>query len=137
MQSSPTYQLLADVVLLLHFATVIFVMGGLVAIVIGNFRNWNWVNRPVFRIIHLVVIAVVVLQAWLGRLCPLTILENWLREQAGLASYSGSFIQHWVERVLYYDAPAWVFTVSYTLFALLVVVAWLCFPIRRKTANDR
>lgn len=137
MPSSPPYQLLADIVLLLHLATVLFVIGGLVAIVIGNLRNWRWVNGLTFRITHLVVIAIVVAQAWLGRLCPLTILENWLREQAGQASYRGSFIQHWVETVLYYDAPAWVFTLAYTGFALLVLVAWLCFPLNSKPADDR
>jgi len=135
MQSSPPYQLLADIVLLSHFATVGFVIGGLAAIPIGNFRHWAWVNGLVFRITHLIVIAVVVLQAWLGKLCPLTMLENWLREQAGQPRYDGSFIQHWVERVLYYDAPAWVFTLSYTVFALLVLAASLWFPVAKKPSS--
>ena len=69
-----------------------------------------------------------VAQAWLGRLCPLTVLEMWLRREAGQRGYTGSFIQHWVGEVLYYSAPPWVFAVAYTLFGLLVLAAWLAFP---------
>jgi polyferredoxin len=77
-------------------------------------------------------IGIVVVQAWLGKLCPLTILESWLRAQGGQASYTASFIEHWIQRVLYYEAPQWVFTLAYTVFGLLVIAAWWCFPPRSK-----
>ncbi|HUF62990.1 MAG TPA: DUF2784 family protein, partial [Verrucomicrobiales bacterium] len=64
-----TYQLLADAVLLLHFAIVLFVVGGLVFVVVGNFRRWPWVNSLWFRFAHLAAIGVVVAQAWLGKIC--------------------------------------------------------------------
>ena len=47
-----------------------------------------------------------------------------LRAQAGEAIYSGAFIAHWVESLLYYRAPGWVFALVYTLFGLLVVLSW-------------
>ena len=125
------YPLLADAVLVLHFGVVLFVVGGLVAIVAGNLRGWRWVNAPWFRLAHLGAIGIVVLQSWLGQLCPLTTLESWLRLQAGEAAYSKSFIEHWVQRVLYWEAPFWVFTVAYTVFGLLVVAAWWYFPPRK------
>ena len=125
------YQFLADVVLTIHFAVVLFVIGGLAAIVIGNIRGWPFVNGWWFRGAHLAAIAVVVAQAWLGIVCPLTTLENALRVKAGGTGYETSFIEHWITRLLYYDAPAWVFTAAYTLFGLAVVAAWCRFPPRR------
>ena len=125
------YQFLADVVLTIHFAVVLFVIGGLAAIVIGNIRGWPFVNGWWFRGAHLAAIAVVVAQAWLGIVCPLTTLENALRVKAGGTGYETSFIEHWITRLLYYDAPAWVFTAAYTLFGLAVVAAWWRFPPRR------
>ena len=47
-----------------------------------------------------------------------------LRAKAGDATYSGSFIARWLRTLLYYDAPAWVFVVCYTLFGLFVVGSW-------------
>jgi hypothetical protein len=125
------YQLLADVVLAIHFAVVLFVIGGLAAIVIGNRCGWPFVNGWWFRGAHLAAIAVVVAQAWLGIVCPLTTLESALRVKAGGAGYETSFIEHWVTKLLYYDAPAWVFAAAYTLFGLAVVAAWWRYPPRR------
>ena len=131
MSSPVPYPLLADLVLSLHVAIVAFVVGGLMLIVAGNLRGWPWVNAPWFRLLHAAAIAVVVAQAWLGVICPLTTLEMRLRAQAGLATYSDSFIGHWLQRLLYFEAPGWVFTLVYTLFALLVAAVWLRFPARR------
>jgi hypothetical protein len=126
------YQLLADLVLSLHLAVILFVVGGLLLILAGNLRGWRWVNELGFRLAHLAAIAVVMVQAWLGAVCPLTTLEMWLRAQARAATYSGSFIEHWLQRLLYYEAPAWIFTLLYSLFALAVAVAWWRFPPRRR-----
>jgi hypothetical protein len=137
MTSAATYQRLADAVLVLHFAVVVFVVGGLALILAGNLLEWRWVNRLWFRLVHAAAIGVVVLQAWLGKICPLTTLESWLRVQAGSASYSGSFIEHWIHRVLYYELPPWVFVLGYTIFALLVAAAWWFFPPVRGHAPER
>lgn len=122
------YSNLADLVLLIHFAIVLFVVGGLLLIILGNLLRWPWVNRWWFRSLHLLAISVVVLESWLGIECPLTTLENWLRLQAGQGVYQGSFIQHWVHGVMFYQAPGWVFAMAYTLFALAVVAAWWRWP---------
>jgi hypothetical protein len=127
-------RLLADAVLLLHAAVVVFVVGGLLAVVLGGWRQWAWVRRPGFRVAHGAAIAVVVLQAWLGQDCPLTTLESWLRQQAGAAGYGSGFMAHWVSRWLYWDAPPWVFVVAYTLFGVGVVLAWRAWPPRRGRA---
>ena len=54
-----------------------------------------------------------------------------LRARSGQGAYAGGFIEHWLERVLYYDAPAWVFTTVYSLFGLGVLATWWFFPPRR------
>lgn len=122
------YQLFADVVLALHFAVVVFVVGGLVLVIIGNLGGWRWVNAFWFRLAHLATIAIVVAEAWLGAICPLTTLEMRLRAKAHATTYVGSFLEHWVQRLLYYDAPSWVFMLGYALFGLLVAAAWLYYP---------
>jgi polyferredoxin len=127
------YRLLADAVLVVHFAVVVFVVGGLALVFMGNIRHWRWVNSLLFRLTHLVTVGIVVTQAWLGELCPLTVLESWLRRQAGEAAYSTSFIEHWLQRALYYEAPLWVFTLIYTLFGMLVAYAWWYFPPKRRS----
>ena len=127
------YQALADAVLVVHLAVVVFVLVGLVAVVVGNLAAWRWVNSLLFRALHLAAIGVVVLQAWLGQACPLTTLESWLRLQGGGAAYRTSFLEHWVSAVLFYEAPTWVFTVAYSVFAVVVLASWWYFPPRRAT----
>lgn len=122
------YQLLADAVLALHVAVVLFVVAGLVVVIAGNLRGWRWVNQLWFRLAHLGAIAVVVAESWFAITCPLTTLEMWLRAQGAEPTYSGSFIEHWLQRLLYYDAPNWVFTLVYSLFGALVLATWLYFP---------
>lgn len=124
------YQLLADAVLVVHFGVVLFVVGGLVVVLAGNWLRWSWVNRRGFRGAHLATIGVVVLQAWLGQYCTLTTLESWLRVQAGSGAYQSSFIEHWLQRLVYFEAPLWMCTAVHTAFAVLVLLAWWRFPPR-------
>ena len=128
---------LADAVLMLHVAIAAFVVGGLVVVVVGNVARWRWVNRLGFRLAHLAAIAVVVAEAWFGVVCPLTTLEMWLRAQAGAPTYGGGFIEHWLQRVLYYDAPPWVFVLAYSVFGLLVLASWWVFPPDGKGRGSR
>ena len=126
--------LLADALLLIHVRFVGFVVLGLLAIYAGCFLHWHWVRNRWFRILHLMAIAIVVLQAWLGMICPLTIWEMALREKAGAAVYAGSFIQHWLHKLLYWQAPDWVFIVVYTVFGALVLASW--FIVRPDTRTN-
>ena len=125
------FHLAADAILVLHFAIVLFVVGGLVLIIVGNLSGWRWVNSLWFRLLHLAAIAIVVAEAWLGITCPLTTLEMWLRAQSGAgiaANYIESFIGHWLQRLLFYSAPPWMFVLAYTLYGALVVAVWFRFP---------
>ena len=124
MNAAQLYTFAADLILLLHVFFVAFVVVGLVLILAGKWQGWSWVHNPWFRIAHLAAIGVVVLQSWLGMICPLTILEMELRSRGGGATYSGSFIAHWLEAILYYRAPPWVFALCYTLFGAVVIASW-------------
>lgn len=116
--------LLADVILILHVLFVAFVVLGLFVVYVGCLLNWQWVRNRAFRIVHLCAIGYVVIQAWLGVVCPLTTWEMGLRAEVGAATYSGSFIQHWLHSLLYFTLPEWVFVVVYTLFGSLALASW-------------
>ena len=85
------WRTLADLVLLLHFGFIVFVIiGGFLA------RQWHWLPW-----VHLPAAAwgtAIELGGWI---CPLTPLENWLRQASGEAGYAGGFIEHYLVRVIY------------------------------------
>ncbi len=124
MDSAALHSLLADTILVVHFLFVVFVVFGLMLILLGLLARWSWVHNRIFRIMHLAAIGVVVLQAWLGQLCPLTVWENELRRLAGQSGYEETFVEHWLHKVLFFEAEPWVFTMIYTGFGVLVVLVW-------------
>ena len=123
---------LADAILALHVGVVAFVLSGALAIVAGGVLGWRWVRGRAFRITHLALVAVIALQAWMGRLCPLTTWEQALRNRAGQDTYGESFIQHWLSRLIFFDAPWWAFVFAYTAFAGLVAWCWWRWPPRAR-----
>ena len=129
------FRLLADLVLLTHAVFVLSVVTAPLLVVAGRYLQWSWVRDPWFRSVHLAAIGFVVVQSWARAICPLTILENALRARAGDATYSGSFIAHWLGSMLYYQAPSWVFTLAYTVFGLLVIWSW--FAVRPRSFGKR
>ncbi|MEM7708134.1 MAG: DUF2784 domain-containing protein [Pseudomonadota bacterium] len=131
MENGAFYRLAADAILLVHALFVAFVVLGLVLILLGKGWRWRWVRNPWFRLAHLAAIAFVVVESWLGAVCPLTVWELALREKAGDSVYAGAFIAHWLEAVLYYRAPPWVFITVYTAFGGLVIASWFWVPPRR------
>jgi hypothetical protein len=124
------YGLLADVVVVVHFALVAFVVLGLPATVIGLVAGWSWARNFWFRATHVAVMLVIAAQAICGVLCPLTILENMLRERAGDATYPGSFIGYWAHELLFVQADRAVLTVCYVSFFLMVLEALVLGPPR-------
>lgn len=138
------YRYLADLVVTLHLAYVAFVVFGLLLILLGIMLRWGWVRGFWFRIIHFLMIAVVVLESALGIDCPLTILENRLREWAGEEVEQGTFIGRMAHNLLIYDRDSWqsTFEVIYSLFAVAVFLTLILAPprwprwlkVRRKSA---
>jgi ABC-type sugar transport system permease subunit len=123
-----TSLVLADLVLAAHTLFAALVVLGLAAVVTGGVRGWGWVRNPWFRACHLAAIALVAVESWCGVECPLTTLENLLRARAGEAGYAEGFFAHWLGRLLYHEAPPWVFTAAYTLFGIAVAATWRWIP---------
>jgi hypothetical protein len=85
------FRLLADLVVVVHFAFVLLVVfGGLLVL---RWPRVAWVQVPA------AVWGVVI--EWEGWICPLTPLENSLRARGGLAGYSGGFVEHYLLPVIY------------------------------------
>jgi hypothetical protein len=85
------YRLLADAVVVLHFAFILFaVLGGLLAL------RWRWIPW-----VHLPAAIWGGFVELTGRICPLTPLENWLRQAAGASVYRSDFIEHYLVPVIY------------------------------------
>jgi hypothetical protein len=124
MHDAELYSFLADTILVIHFAFVVFVVVGFALILVGLLARWSWIHNRIFRIAHLAAIGIVVLQAWFGQLCPLTIWENALRRRAGQSDYTETFVEHWLHEILFYQAEPWIFTTIYTAFGVLVVLVW-------------
>jgi hypothetical protein len=131
MTNTGFYSILADVVLAIHFCFVVFVVGGQLLIFIGWMRRWSWTRKVLFRVLHVGAILYVVMESWVGAVCPLTSLENALRARIGDETYQMTFIGTWLQRLLFYDAPTWVFTLVYTLFGGFVLVMLVVYPPER------
>jgi len=122
--------LLADLLLVFHFSIAAFIVLGLILVWIGAFARLAWVRNPWFRYLHLAAIGYVAAEALLGYACPLTIWEDLLRGGAR----PESFVGRWVYRLLYYNAPEWVFTTLYAVWAAATLVTLRLVPPRRTAA---
>ncbi len=85
------YRLLADLVVLVHFGFVLFVILG--GILVLRWKRVVWVHLP--------AAAWGAIVEFLGWICPLTPLEIWLRVMAGQSGYQTGFIAHYLLPLLY------------------------------------
>ena len=132
------WRLLADLTVAIHSAYVAFVVLGLAATLLGRVVGWRWVRNLYFRLGHLAAILAVCAEALLGRTCPLTTLENLLRQRAGEVGYPGDFIAQWLDWLIFYNAPKWAFTAVYLVFgAVVLATLWLVPPQGHRTIAGR
>jgi hypothetical protein len=123
--------MLAGAVVVIHFLIVLFVVAGVPLIYVGGARGWAWVRSWRWRLPHLGAIFIIAAESVLGIACPLTIWEDRLRGR----QIATGFIERWIDRLLFYEAPAWVFTAAYVAFAALVLLTWVAVP-PAKDARD-
>lgn len=128
--SPSTALALADALLGLHLAIVVFNLVMPPAILLGAWRGWVWVRLHWLRLLHLGSMAVVALQAALGDLCFLTVWEHDLRVHAGQGGFSESFIEALLAEWLYVDAPLSALIPIYLGWAALSLALWWLVPPR-------
>lgn len=124
-----SYGLLADAVLLLHFGFVLFVAAG--GLLVMKWPRLAWLHLPAL-----------LWAVWIelsGNLCPLTPMEQSLRQQAGEVAYTGSFIGHYIEPILYpagltREAQWWL---AGTVLALNLLIYLLVIRARRVARSQR
>lgn len=90
------YGILADVVVMVHLFWILF-------LIFGALPGVRW--KPI-KIIHISGLALAIVIQGFNWYCPLTDLEVWLRSrQNPYATYKGSFIVHYAEKLVYLDLP--------------------------------
>lgn len=117
-------RLIADVVVVIHFGFVVFVViGGLLAL---RWPRALWLHVP--SVIYSIWIITFSIN------CPLTSIERDLRDRAGEGRYEESFIERYVEGVLY---PGDMLRQAQAVAALIVVGSYLALGVRARTRDDR
>ena len=122
------YAIFADLIVVIHFGYVAFVVFGLFVILLGGLLKWRFIRNFWFRVIHLMMILIVVAEALLGIVCPLTEWENTLRIAAGQQVSDVSFVARLIHQVMFFNFSPIVFTVAYCLFGLAVLTSWWLYP---------
>jgi hypothetical protein len=123
------YRILADAVLILHLAFILFVIaGGLLVL------RWRWAAA-----IHLPVALYGALIEFVGWVCPLTPLENSLRRRGGEEGYAGGFIEHYLVPLIYPGKLTWGIQLGLGLAVVAINVAVYTWAIARwrKRAHAR
>ena len=136
------YKILADLMVVIHFAWLLFMLWGFCLTLYSVVRLYvfrsssaycrRFLDRWIFRTLHLGGIAFVALLAALGKYCPLTIWEYNLRVRYDPAlTYPGSFIASWIERLVYPSVPPMAIILPTIFVALFTLMAYLFCPPRK------
>jgi hypothetical protein len=85
------YQIIAEIIVLLHLIFIIYV-------VLGGFVTWRWPKNIWFHLPCVIWGSLIELYGWI---CPLTPLENEFRYKAGSSGYTGGFIEQYILPIIY------------------------------------
>ena len=128
-----TQENFADLVLILHFGIVIFIISLFVIIPVGYRFKWNWPRNRKLRSIHLFLIFLVTTETVFGLTCPLTLIEHNLR---GIF-ISNTFVNSWLQNLLYWNFSKEFFLTSYILCLMWTIFMWNRFPPSNKKKVTR
>src|SRR3984893_16960486 len=128
---SMLWRVTADIVVAVHAAYVAIVVVGFAAILIGSAARWRWVRKFYIPAAQLAIILPEQAGALVGTTGPLTRVENALRLRGGESAYARYFIGYWLDWLIFYQAPPWVFTAAYLTFGMLVLLILWFIPVRR------
>ena len=121
--------LIADIILFFHFCIVIFITFGFVLIPIGYNLDWLWIKNKKLRLLHLGMMIFITFETLLGMACPLTILENNLRD----INENQLFVSKWMSEIIYWDFPSEFFLILYCLCLGWTFLIWKKYPPIKKS----
>ncbi|NQW70964.1 MAG: DUF2784 domain-containing protein [Betaproteobacteria bacterium] len=121
--------LLADFVLLVHFAITVFLVLGMLLIPLGAYWHWSWVRARRMRQIHAGLMALIAIEAVFNITCPLTVLEALLRHAAA----PESFWADQLSKILYWNLPLEFFMILYVCCVIWILYLWKSVPPRNRT----
>ena len=125
----------ADAILAAHVAIILFNLFGLVAVPLGAVCHWRFVRIRWWRVVHILLLAAVAVQALAGRACILTL---WQADLAGGAADRAPLIARSLERAIYWPLPIWVFAALYiAVLGYAVALFWLVPPRRQRVLRSR
>jgi len=101
---------IAAAILVVHFVIIAFNVLGLFVIPIGALLRWRFVRVAWLRLLHLAILAIVAGQAVAGRACFLTVWQN---DLTGNRTAPEPMIAHWIDGLIYWNLPIWVFAIIY------------------------
>ena len=123
--------ILSEIVLLFHFSIFLFIIISFILIPLGYQKKWKWVKNKYYRLIHLVLMGIIFIETILGFMCPLTTLENFLRNDIEI----NNKITQIIHQIMYWDLPSYQFIILYLLSLLYLIFLWLFFKPNFKKNN--
>jgi len=122
------YRILADLIVTIHFAWILFMLTGFILTLRGFFHR-EFFEKWLFRVMHLIGIIYVNLLGLMGKFCPLTLWENILREKHNPSlTYPGSFIIHYVEKLVYPEVNPWIIYIPTILITVFTIIIFILRP---------
>ena len=115
--------LFSEIVLLFPFCIFLFMILSFFLIPLGYYQKWEWVKNKYYRLIHLVLMGIIFIETILGFMCPLTILENFLRNDIEI----NNKITQIIHQIMYWDLPTYQFIILYLLSLLYLIFLWFFF----------
>ena len=115
--------LFSEIILLLHLLIFLFITLSFILIPIGYFQKWEWVKNKYYRSIHLILMGIISIETILGFMCPLTILENYFRDDIKVDNK----LTEIAHQILYWDLPNYQFIILYILSFSYLIFLWIFF----------
>ncbi len=122
--------LLADLIVAVHVAIVVFLIAGALLVLVGGALRWTCVRNPWFRLLHLGVVLFIAALAATGELCPLTNWEYQLRREASQQGREGTFVGGLLHDILIVDVPPETLNWIYIGFGIVVLASLWLVPAR-------
>jgi hypothetical protein len=119
------YLLAANVIVFVHLGFILFVtFGGLLLL---RSRKWAWIHLPA-----VIWGSVVELTGWI---CPLSPLENWLREKGGYEIYREAFIEHYIMPIIYPSGYTRGFQILLGIFVITLNIVLYTWAFQKRSRN--